>query len=72
MHNSQDEGVGIKRSVGMRGGDKGEGWDVGQLTGSGHSLPLTLTQILAGNLSSCSQLVSAKQNLSSTKINVNV
>ena len=33
------------------------------LTGSGASLPLTLTHILGGKLSSCSQLVSNRQNL---------
>ncbi len=37
-------------------------------TGSGQSLLLTLTQILDGNLSSCSQLVSAKQNLDVKKV----
>ena len=37
------------------------------LTGNGASFPLTLTHILGGKLSSCSQLVSKKQNLQVSK-----
>lgn len=36
------------------------------LTGKGANLPLTLTHILGGKLSSCSQLVSNKQKLKQT------